>query len=117
MGLFRWLESVCGEHRGAAVRLPAGDDSPPVRRRFRFSGRVQDVGFRYEASLTAGRLGLTGWARNENDGTVTVEAEGREACVDEFLRATRSVSRFCITEVRSEDLPVSGSETSFKILY
>lgn len=35
-------------------------------------GRVQDVGLR-EATLTlARRLGLQGWVRNEDDGTVAV---------------------------------------------
>lgn len=117
MGLFHWLESFRGEGQEAAVCPPDDRHSPLVRKRFCFSGRVQGVGFRYEARLTAGRLGLVGWVRNESDGTVVVEAEGKEACAGEFLRVIRSVPRFRITEVQSEDLPVSGAETSFRILY
>lgn len=117
MSLFHWLKDFCGENQEAAVRLPDGRCSPLVRRRFRFSGRVQGVGFRYEARMTAGQLSLAGWVKNESDGTVVVEAEGAEARVAEFLRVMRSVPRFRITEVRSEDLPVSGAEASFRILY
>lgn len=114
MSLFRWLKDTGG---GAAITVPDDRDSPTVRKRFRFSGRVQGVGFRYEARMTAERLGLVGWVKNKSDGTVLVEAEGTEARVGEFLRAMRSVLRFRITEVRSEDLPVSGTEKSFRILY
>lgn len=39
-------------------------------------GRVQGVSFRYYTQKEAKRLGLTGWVRNEFDGTVKVLAEG-----------------------------------------
>ena len=42
----------------------------------RIHGRVQGVGFRMQAQSRATRLGLTGWVRNEADGSVRVEAEG-----------------------------------------
>ncbi len=42
----------------------------------RVTGRVQGVGFRYYAQHTARSLGLTGWVRNEMDGTVSVVCEG-----------------------------------------
>ena len=41
-----------------------------------FHGRVQGVGFRWTASQIAGEYGLTGWVRNEYDGTVTMEVQG-----------------------------------------
>jgi acylphosphatase len=50
------------------------------------SGRVQGVGFRYSARDKAIRLGLTGWVRNEYDGTVSVLAEGPRAKLDHFSR-------------------------------
>ena len=46
------------------------------RRRWRFTGRVQGVGFRYFATCAARRLGLTGWVANNWDGSVTLEAQG-----------------------------------------
>ena len=41
-------------------------------------GHVQGVSYRYYASREAKRLKLTGWVRNERDGSVTVVAEGKE---------------------------------------
>ena len=57
----------------------------PIRVVARISGRVQRVGYRAAAQREARRLGLTGWARNEPDGSVTVEAEGDPGAVDLFL--------------------------------
>ncbi|HUX13090.1 MAG TPA: acylphosphatase [Spirochaetia bacterium] len=42
----------------------------------RVTGRVQGVGFRYYTQHTARSLGLTGWVRNESDGSVVVVCEG-----------------------------------------
>lgn len=42
-------------------------------------GRVQGVSYRYYTCRCAEHLGLVGWVRNENDGSVTVVAEGPEA--------------------------------------
>ncbi|HXG29981.1 MAG TPA: acylphosphatase [Nevskiales bacterium] len=44
--------------------------------RFRVSGRVQGVGFRYATLHEAHRLGLSGWVRNLPDGRVEVLAQG-----------------------------------------
>jgi acylphosphatase len=48
-------------------------------RRYRVSGRVQGVGFRYFASRVARDLGLTGYAKNLRDGSVEVYAIGTAA--------------------------------------
>lgn len=42
-------------------------------------GRVQGVGFRHFARISANRIGVTGWVRNNYDGTVEIWAEGTEA--------------------------------------
>jgi len=49
--------------------------------RFRVSGRVQGVFFRASARDEGRRLGLTGWARNLEDGDVEVLACGNEAAL------------------------------------
>ncbi len=41
-------------------------------------GRVQGVFFRFSTARKAQQLGLTGWVRNEVDGTVKIVAEGEE---------------------------------------
>ena len=57
-----------------------------VRLRVRVHGEVQGVFFRASAADMARSLGVAGFARNEQDGTVTVEVEGAPDAV-ERLRA------------------------------
>jgi acylphosphatase len=45
-------------------------------RRWYVRGRVQGVGYRYFAQRAASELGLTGYARNLDDGRVEVYAAG-----------------------------------------
>lgn len=117
MDLFRWLERDRGAAPGPRPYVPDGAGVPLVRRGYRFSGRVQGVGFRYEARLTAMRLELTGWARNEYDGTVSVEVQGGRNRVDEFLWEMREVPRFDITDVETRDLSPVDGEVGFRVLY
>ena len=51
-------------------------DKNMIRRQYRVHGRVQGVGFRYTVTQAANALGLTGWVRNERDGSVTTELQG-----------------------------------------
>ena len=63
--------------------MTSSDDDPegPVRVTAWVRGRVQGVGFRWSVRARALELGLTGWARNLDDGRVEVLAEGpRQAC-------------------------------------
>lgn len=47
-----------------------------ICKKFRIEGRVQGVFYRANTQRKARELGLTGFARNEHDGTVTVQACG-----------------------------------------
>jgi acylphosphatase len=47
-------------------------------RRWFVRGRVQGVGFRYFAQNAAAEVGVTGYARNLDDGRVEVYAVGKE---------------------------------------
>ncbi|POP45839.1 acylphosphatase [Superficieibacter electus] len=48
-------------------------------------GRVQGVGFRYTTQYEAQKLGLTGYARNLDDGSVEVVACGENERVEQLL--------------------------------
>ena len=48
-------------------------------------GRVQGVGFRYNARRQALTLGLDGFVNNKPDGSVYIEVEGNQADLDEFV--------------------------------
>lgn len=115
MGFFQWLGSYAGSPK--TVQVPDGPPAPLARRRFRFSGFVQGVGFRYEAQGLASQLGLVGWVQNQRDGSVIVELEGAANYIDAFLLAIHRVPRFDITDTEAENLPPVNNETSFKILY
>lgn len=49
------------------------------------SGRVQGVGFRYALRDEAAALGLTGWVRNRNDGTVEACVQGPAGAMQRLL--------------------------------
>lgn len=62
----------------------------PVRRRVRAAGRVQGVFFRDSVRREADRRGVTGWARNNGDGTAEAVFEGSADAVDSMVQFVRS---------------------------
>jgi acylphosphatase len=63
------------------------------RRIVRVTGLVQGVGFRATARTEAQRRGLRGWARNEPDGSVTIDVEGDPLALDAFIAWCRQGPR------------------------
>ncbi len=59
----------------------------PVRLTAWVHGSVQGVGFRWWTRSRALELGLTGWARNLDDGRVEVLAEGARDALEALLAA------------------------------
>jgi acylphosphatase len=57
------------------------------------TGRVQGVGFRNFTQMRARQLGVSGWVRNEDDGSVRVEAEGPRGALEDLLDAVREGPR------------------------
>ena len=49
-------------------------------------GKVQGVGFRAFTHWHAQEKGLLGWVQNCQDGTVEVEAEGRQESLESFIK-------------------------------
>lgn len=49
-------------------------------------GEVQGVGFRFFAKQRADNLGIKGFAQNEPDGSVYIEAEGKEEDLDRLVQ-------------------------------
>ena len=85
-----------------------------VRRRMRFHGRVQGVGFRYTAKYLAQSLRLTGWVKNEYDGTVLMEIQGREFLIHELMKGLNRSNFIQIDWIDTEDIPVE-QESSFYV--
>lgn len=49
-------------------------------------GLVQGIFFRASAKEQADKLSITGFARNEPDGSVCIEAEGEKRNLNEFIK-------------------------------
>jgi acylphosphatase len=56
----------------------------------RVFGRVQRVGYRRFVLDSAQELGLSGYVRNEKDGSVTVLVQGDDAVVEKFIEMLKS---------------------------
>jgi len=66
-------------------------------------GRVQGVFFRHSAKQKAKELGIKGFAQNEPDDTVYIEAEGEEKNLKQFLDWCRRGPTFArVEKVESE---------------
>lgn len=77
-----------------------------IRKRYTFRGRVQGVGFRYTAKQLANSMGLTGWVKNEYDGTVTMEIQGRETLINKVLVGLNHNMFITIDWIDSEEIPL-----------
>ena len=60
-----------------------------IMQRVVVTGRVHQVGFRDFTVRRAQALGLTGWVRNRQDGTVEILASGDDAAVAALVDACR----------------------------
>ena len=79
-----------------------------VRRHIIFYGYVQGVGFRWKAMYTARQLGLSGWVRNLDDGSVEMEAEGTERDIEALINAMEEHSWGSVERVESKLIPLHG---------
>jgi acylphosphatase len=82
-----------------------------------YSGRVQGVGFRATARSVARGFDVTGWVRNEPDGSVTLEAQGAPSEVEGLLGAIRER---CGQNIRGEqvtEIAPATDEAGFTIAY
>lgn len=64
----------------------------------RITGRVQGVGFRNFTQMRARQLGVTGWVRNEDDGSVRLEAEGPRGALEDLAEAVQEGPRLARVE-------------------
>ena len=82
----------------------------------RISGRVQGVSFRVWTQFEAEKLGLSGWVRNEDDGSVTALISGPEVLVAKMVeRLRRGPSGARVAEVVLEEMELTEAPAGFRI--
>jgi acylphosphatase len=86
----------------------------PLRLKVVVRGEVQGVGFRWAVQRQAGRLGLTGYAKNLPDGSVRVEAEGDPDRLDQLEAFLHQGPRWAeVQSLETERIPATGEFRDF----
>ena len=84
-----------------------------IRQHIVFHGWVQGVGFRYRAIHAAALYGATGWVRNEDDGTVTMEIQGTDDQISDVIQAIERGSFVRIEKMDVRKIPLNDHEHGF----
>lgn len=93
--------------------MPAA--SPPIQVEVHYCGRVQGVGFRFNAQHIAQGFSVTGFVQNLADGNVRLVAEGETTEIERFLaQILRSMGSNIHSAVRV-DHAASGQFAGFEI--
>ncbi len=85
-----------------------------IRKHIVFSGSVQGVGFRWRARNAAEHFLCTGWARNEWDGSVSMEIQGREEDIDKVILAIEKGTFVRIENMDVKTLSIVEQEYGFR---
>lgn len=93
--------------------LPPGT----IRKEFHFEGNVQNIGFRFEVQSHAMPLGITGYAKNNDDGSVTAELQGTQKNINKVITYLKNIDRIQIDSITEKELPLDYYENDFYILY
>lgn len=89
------------------------------RMRLSVTGRVQGVGFRNHTVKNASRLDdVTGWVKNESDGSVTVVAEGPTDQLEQLKQAVEKGPSFAdVSSVSDNRKDATGEFSTFEVRY
>lgn len=81
-------------------------DGKKVRKHIVFTGHVQGVGFRYRSYYVARARNITGWVKNNWDGSVEMEAQGMEEQIERMLTALNQDTFIRIDHMEICDIPL-----------
>ena len=94
------------------------DTTGKIRKAARAQGRVQGVGFRFFVQTEAKKCHVTGWVKNENDGSVTMEIQGTPEQIENLVTRIKKGNGFAkVSQFDSEDIAVVNGESQFAINY
>ncbi len=92
------------------------ETEPQGRLSARITGRVQGVGFRNFTQTQARRLDVTGWVRNERDGSVRMEAEGTRKALESLADAVQDGPRLAqVQAVEAKWADATGEFDAFRV--
>jgi len=94
-----------------------GTTSETRRVTVNYTGRVQGVGFRYLSSRIAKRLELTGFVRNQPDGSVRFVAEGSVEQIERCLDLIAAEMKPFIRNAQVVYSPATGEFKSFSVRF
>ena len=81
----------------------------------RYEGRVQGVGFRFNAIKQSAGLNVNGFVRNEPDGSVLMDVEGSSADLKNLLARVETVMKENIEATDVTEQPLAGKSGGFNI--
>ena len=114
MGLFAYWKDKNNHRDGATLVFTKRNT---VRKYIRFYGEVQMVGFRWRASSAADLYGVTGWVRNEFDGSVSMEIQGTQEQIDDVITALGRGSYIRIDYMDVKPIEPVPDERGFRVRY
>ena len=56
-----------------------------MKKKFIFYGQVQGMGFRFRAAMLSGKYNISGWVENNDNGSVTLVAEGAKKNIESLI--------------------------------
>ena len=81
-------------------------------------GRVQGVNFRWDVQKLANELGVAGWVRNAEDGTVEIVAEGTEKVLQKLLDSCYNINKYAkVDNIKVSWQEATGVFSNFNIKY
>ena len=88
------------------------DEKKSVSVKIKVTGRVQRVGYRYFVQHWAEDFGIGGWVKNQRDGSVFLEAEGRKDRIEKLIKELKEGPS--MAQVENVNVQWAGFENKYR---
>lgn len=87
-----------------------------VRKSLIVKGKIQGVGFRFFNKMNCSTLGLTGFAKNLDNGDVLVEVQGDLEKISKLINILYKGNGFCkVSSIEETDMELITNEKKFNM--